>query len=81
MVKGQMKHDGRDGGHGRKNQEKQDGYKPCGAALILRRWLGYAKGVDEGIRQKEKRTHGDWIIVHVSAKRHFVHPARGERIL
>ena len=63
VVEGQAKNDDCDRRDHRDDQEEHDGDEPRGAALVLGRWLGDAKGVDEGIRQEKQRAHGDWMIL------------------
>lgn len=75
-VKGHMKNDGCNRCDRCNYKDQHDGDKPGGAALILRRWLSDAKRVNEGIRQKKQRAHGDWMITEGGRIGLFVHPER-----
>ena len=63
MVKGHAKNHDSDRRHHRDDQKEHDGDKPRGAAFVLGRGLGDAKGIDKGIRQEKQRAHGDWMIL------------------
>jgi hypothetical protein len=39
------------------DRQKEDGDEPCDSIGRLRRWLGDAEGVDEGIREKKQWFH------------------------
>lgn len=40
------------------DEEQEDCDEPCRSIGCLWGWLGDAKGVDKGIREKEQRFHG-----------------------
>ena len=69
MVEGHAKNNRRDYCHHSNYEDEHDGDKPGGAALVFWRWLGDAKGVNEGIRQKEQGAHGHWMILRWRTKR------------
>ena len=81
VVEGQMKDNRRDRCHCCKDKKKHDGDKPGDAALILGRWLGDAKGIDEGIRQKEQRAHGDWMILQGQENRLYASGMPGVHLI
>jgi hypothetical protein len=81
MMEGDVKNDSRNSRHHSNYKDQHDGDKPSGAALVLGRWLRDAKGVDEGIRQKEKRAHVGWMILHRPKNRLYASGVQGVHLI